>query len=478
MFNSGEATARALFSERSHGDMNHEEISGIYELAKAFFETNRTRSYAYRRSCLAALGESLRRHETELYQALKEDLNKSEYEAYLTEVSLVHAEIRYLLKHLKRWMRPKRVPASMGQLPSLVRIHPEPYGVCLIMSPWNYPVLLTLSPLAGALAAGNVCLVKPSAYSPRTSSVMAAIIRESVPEGAAFTIEGGRAENQALLDLPFDYTFFTGNPVVGRLVMEKAAKHLTPVTLELGGRSPVIVDESADIAKTAKRLTFGKLINAGQTCIAPNHVFVHRSVADAFVAALVKEFKETFSSDEHYQRDFPRIVNRKHYDRLMRLLEGQPVVAGGRGDEERLQIEPTVVLNPDRDAPVLGEELFGPILPVLVYDDLEAVIREIKAAPKPLALYFFTKNKERARRVIDEVAFGGGCVNDCLLHIVSPYAPFGGVGNSGMGGYHGKDSFRTFSHFKTVLRKSWYFDIWLRYHPFTEKKRKLIRRLL
>lgn len=458
--------------------MIHEEIRQKYEQASAFFATNITRSYAFRRSCLDALEEGIRRYEKDLCLALKKDLNKSEHEAFITEISLVYGELSYVKKRLRRWMQPKKVRPAIAQMPSSVRIHPEPYGVCLIMSPWNYPVLLTLSPLIGAIAAGNVCLLKPSAYSPHTSSMIATVIRESLPDGLVSVVEGGRAENETLLDLPFDYTFFTGSPVVGRLVMEKASRHLTPVTLELGGRSPVIVDESADIEKTAKRLTFGKLTNAGQTCIAPNHVFVHRSVADKLVAALVKNFSETFESEEHYRRDYPRIVNRKHYDRLMHLLEGQRVAVGGKGDDERLQIEPTILLNPDKSSPVMAEEIFGPILPVIPYDSLDDLIAEIKAEPKPLALYCFTKDNARAQRVIDEVSFGGGCVNDCLLHITSPYAPFGGVGNSGMGRYHGVDSFRTFSHFKTVLKKSWCFDVSLRYHPFTEKKTRQAKRIL
>jgi aldehyde dehydrogenase (NAD+) len=458
--------------------MNHDEIRQTYEQASKFFATNQTRSYAFRRSCLEALEEGIRDHEKDLYLALKKDLNKSEHEAFITELSLVYGELAYIKKRLRRWMRPKKVCSTIAQMPSSVRVHPEPYGVCLIMSPWNYPVLLTLSPLIGAIAAGNVCLLKPSAYSPHTSSAIATVIRESLPNGVAFVVEGGRAENETLLDLPFDYTFFTGSPAVGRLVMEKASRHLTPVTLELGGRSPVIVDESADIEKTAKRLTFGKLTNAGQTCIAPNHVFVHRAVAEALVKALVNNFSGTFELEEHYRRDYPRIVNRRHFDRLMYLLEGQKVAVGGRGDSERLQIEPTVLINPAKDSPVMAEEIFGPILPVITYDCLDDLIAEIKREPKPLALYCFTKDKARAQRVIDEISFGGGCINDCLLHIVSPRAPFGGVGNSGMGRYHGEDSFRTFSHFKTVLKKSWYFDVPLRYHPFTEKKTRQAKRIL
>ncbi len=458
--------------------MNHEEIRHKYEQASKFFATNQTRSYSFRRSCLEALEKGIRRYENDLYLALKKDLNKSEHEAFITEISLVYGELSYIKRRFRRWMRPKRVRPAIAQMPSSVRVYPEPYGVCLIMSPWNYPVLLTLSPLIGAIAAGNVCLMKPSAYSPHTSSAIAAIVRESLPEGVAFVVEGGRRENETLLDLPFDYTFFTGSPTVGRLVMEKASRYLTPVTLELGGRSPVIVDESADIEKTAKRLTFGKLTNAGQTCIAPNHIFVHRSVADDLIEALVKNFSETFESEEHYQRDYPRIVNRKHFDRLMHLIEGQEVAVGGHGNSDLLQIEPTILINPAKDSPVMAEEIFGPILPVITYDSLEDLIAEIKGEPKPLALYCFTKNRERAQQVIDEISFGGGCINDCLLHITSPRAPFGGVGNSGTGRYHGEYSFRTFSHFKTVLEKSWFFDVSLRYHPFTEKKTRQAKRIL
>ncbi len=458
--------------------MNHEEIRHKYEQASKFFATNQTRSYAFRRSCLEALEKGIRRYENDLYLALKKDLNKSEHEAFITEISLVYGELSYIKRRFRRWMQPKRVRPAIAQMPSSVRVYPEPYGVCLIMSPWNYPVLLTLSPLIGAIAAGNVCLLKPSAYSPHTSSAIATIVRESLPEGVAFVVEGGRRENETLLDLPFDYTFFTGSPTVGRLVMEKASRYLTPVTLELGGRSPVIVDESADIEKTAKRLTFGKLTNAGQTCIAPNHIFVHRSVADDLIDALVKNFSETFESEEHCQRDYPRIVNRRHFDRLMHLIEGQEVAVGGHGNSDLLQIEPTILINPAKNSPVMAEEIFGPILPVITYDSLEDLIAEIKGEPKPLALYCFTKNRERAQQVIDEISFGGGCINDCLLHITSPRAPFGGVGNSGTGRYHGEYSFRTFSHFKTVLKKSWFFDVSLRYHPFTEKKTRQAKRIL
>ncbi len=458
--------------------MKHEEIRLAFEQSQSVFASGATRAYGDRMRMLNALESGIRSQEENLIRALKSDMNKSPHEAFITELSLVYGELRYAKGQLRRWMKPKKVLPSIAQLPSSVRVLPEPYGVCLVMSPWNYPVLLTLSPLIGAIAAGNTCLLKPSAYSPATSAAIASIISDSLPKGVCNVIEGGRKENESLLDLPFDCIFFTGSPAVGRLVMEKAAKQLTPVTLELGGRSPVIVDENADIEKTAKRLAFGKLTNAGQTCIAPNHVFVHKSVMNELVEAFVRNFSETFQSEEHYLSDYPRIVNERHFERLMKLLEGEQIAAGGLGNPETLQIAPTIVLNPHRDAAVMNEEIFGPILPVLEYEDLDTLVREIKKEPKPLAFYYFSKDTKRAERVMRELSFGGGCINDCLLHITSPRAPFGGVGNSGMGSYHGYESFRTFSHFKTVLKKSLFFDVSLRYHPFTKKKSEQARRIL
>ncbi|NMA93693.1 MAG: aldehyde dehydrogenase family protein [Clostridiales bacterium] len=458
--------------------MKQEEIQLAFEQSQSVFASGATRAYGDRIHMLTALEAGIRKHEEKLIRALKSDLNKSPHEAFITELSLVYGELKHVKGQLRRWMKPKRVLPSIAQLPSSVRVLPEPYGVCLIMSPWNYPILLTLSPLIGAIAAGNTCLLKPSAYSPATSAAIAAIISDSLPKGVCNVIEGGRKENESLLDLPFDCIFFTGSPTVGRLVMEKASKHLTPVTLELGGRSPVIVDENADIEKTAKRLTFGKLTNAGQTCIAPNHVYVHKSVMDELVKALVRNFSETFQSEDHYLSDYPRIVNERHFERLMQLLEGEKIAAGGLGNLETLQIEPTIVINPSHDAPVMAEEIFGPILPILEYDDLDALVREIKKEPKPLAFYYFSKDTKRAEKIMEELSFGGGCINDCLLHITSPRAPFGGVGNSGMGSYHGYESFRTFSHFKTVLKKSLFFDVSLRYHPFTKKKAEQAQRIL
>ncbi len=458
--------------------MKQQDIQLAFKQAQIYFDSHAMRAYEDRKHLLDALEVGIRKHEERLMLALKRDLNKSPHEAFITELSLVYSELKYVKKHLRRWMRPKKVLPALAQLPSSVRVQSEPYGVTLIMSPWNYPVLLTLSPLIGALAAGNVCLLKPSAYSRETSAAIAELIRDSLPAGVCTVIEGGRAENESLLDLAFDFMFFTGSPNVGRLVMEKASRHLTPVTLELGGRSPVIVDESADIEKTAKRLTFGKFTNAGQTCIAPNHVYVHKSVMAALTDALVKNFSETFLSEEHYLHDYPRIVTKRHFERLMRLLEGEDILVGGQGNPETLQIEPTIVLNPRQDAPVMEEEIFGPILPVLEYEDLDALIEEIKKEPKPLAFYYFSQNMERAEQIMKEVSFGGGCINDCLLHIASSRTPFGGVGNSGMGRYHGYESFRTFSHFKTVLKKSLLFDVSLRYHPFTKKKSEQARRIL
>ncbi|MDO5015510.1 MAG: aldehyde dehydrogenase [Eubacteriales bacterium] len=458
--------------------MRQEEIQKTYQAAKDFFATKQTLTLEFRQESLAALEKAIKRYEKELYGALKQDLNKSEHEAYVTELSLLYDELRLAQKKLKSWARPKRVKPTLAQLPGSVRVQAEPYGVALIMSPWNYPVLLTLNPLLGAIAAGNVCLVKPSAYSPATSSVLARLIHESLPAGLAYVIEGGREENSSLLDLPFDYIFFTGSPGVGRLVMEKASRHLTPVTLELGGRSPVIVDETADIAKTARRLTFGKLTNAGQTCIAPNHVFVQRTVAEELKDNLVENFQHSFPNEAYYRAYYPQIINEKHYQRLLNLLEGQNIVVGGKANAATLQIEPTIVMEPLPDAPLMQEEIFGPILPLVIYDDLVELLDRIRKEPKPLALYYFTSRKDLARRVLSEVSFGGGCINDCLVHIATPYAPFGGVGNSGMGNYHGEASFRAFSHYKTVVHKAWQADVELRYHPFDAKKLKWAKRLL
>ncbi len=446
--------------------------------ARAFFASGKTLDITFRQEQLQKLYDALQKRLPEVEAALKADLNKSPFEGYLTETSIVLGEIRYMKAHLASWAKPRRVPAAMNQLPARVRLHPEPYGVCLVMSPWNYPIQLTLVPVVCALAAGNTVVVKPSIYSPESSHFIRSLLEESLEPGLVSVIEGGREENQGLLHERFDYIFFTGSPRVAHVVMESAAKNLTPMTLELGGKSPVIVEESADLKLAAKRLAFGKLCNAGQTCVAPDHVYVQRSVKEAFL----QEFKASFGSvtqDPAYFRDmFPRIINQKHFERLLGYLEGQTILMGGESWPDRLQIAPTILDEAPEDSPVMQEEIFGPIMPVIAYDDFDELIARQKQKEKPLALYHFTRNAEHEAKVVRELSYGGGCVNDTLLHIISPHSPFGGVGRSGMGQYHGRFGFETFSHLKTVLKKGTFGDLALRYPPFKEKNLSFLKKLL
>ena len=406
----------------------------------------------------------------------KADLNKPPMESYMTETGMVLSEIAFLRKHTAAWARPTRVPTPMAQFPARSFILKEPYGVALIMSPWNYPVQLTLEPLAGAIAAGNCAVVKPSAYTPRTSHILAELIAAVFPPEYVTVVEGGRAENSALLEEKFDYIFFTGSVSVGKLVMEKAARHLTPVSLELGGKSPVLIDETANIPLTARRVAFGKCLNAGQTCVAPDYVLIHRSVKEAFLSEYRKAVASFFPGGDY--SDMPVIVNDKHFQRLMGLMEGETAALGGVADPQRRFIPPTVLDEVGWDAPVMQEEIFGPILPVLTYTDLEEAMDAIARRPKPLALYLFTRSAAVERRVLGRLSFGGGCVNDTIIHLATSRMGFGGVGNSGMGSYHGKRSFMTFSHEKSIVKKSTLLDLPMRYHPYTKTQERLVRMFL
>ena len=344
------------------------------------------------------------------------------------------------------------------------------------MAPWNYPVLLSLDPLIGAISAGNCAVLKPSAYAPATSAVLAEVIAAALPPELVTVVQGGREENQALLEEKFDYIFFTGSPDVGRYVMEKAAAHLTPVTLELGGKSPCIVTSSADLKMAARRIAFGKLVNAGQTCVAPDYLLVHTSVKEHLIPLLQKEVEHFLGSDPLNNADFPKIVNEKHFRRLQGLLTEGTIRFGGQASDGR--IAPTVIDNLTPDAPVMQEEIFGPILPILTYHELDEVIQFVQDRPKPLALYLFTRKKEEEDRILSRLSFGGGCVNDTIVHLATPHMPFGGVGESGMGGYHGKASFDTFSHQKSILKKANWLDLPVRYHPYTPAKERLLRLFL
>ena len=396
----------------------------------------------------------------------------------MCEVGLLLEKISYTRRHLHSWTRTRRKITPLTNFHAKSMIVQEPYGIVLIMSPWNYPVLLTLEPLVGAIAAGNCAVVKPSAYSPETSAIMQKLISETFEPGYVAIVTGGRAENANLLEQKFDYIFFTGGVTVGKLVMEKASKHLTPVTLELGGKSPCIIDHTANLRIAARRITFGKFLNCGQTCIAPDYVLVEKSVHDEFVSLLKEETDKMYGKDIFDNKDYGKMVNQKHFDRVSGLIDKGKTVYGGRLKAETLQIEPTILDNVMPDDAVMQEEIFGPVLPIIAVENTNKAANFIKSRPKPLALYLFTSDRKVERQFMRQVPFGGGCVNDTIIHIATNNLPFGGVGNSGMGSYHGKKTFETFSHAKSVVKKYTWLDISMRYQPYTSWKDKLIRMFL
>lgn len=431
---------------------------------REYFDCGKTRSWEARIRALKCLEQSINSHKEEVEKALKEDLGKSTYEAFMTEIGLALGEIAFIKKHLKGLMKPKRKRTALTQFPGKAFVQPQPYGVALIMSPWNYPFLLSLAPLVGAIAAGNTVMLKPSAYAPATADILKIIINE-LPQGLAFCALGGRESNRLLLDMSFDYIFFTGSPIVGREVVKASMRDLTPYTLELGGKSPCVVDETVDIAKTAKRLLFGKLLNAGQTCIAPDYLLVQSSVKSQLVEELIKQHKNMLS-ETYAQSHWGHIINDKHFARLEGYLEGQNLLLEGSRNPDTRKFGFTLIDEPLRDSLVMQEEIFGPILPIISFDKFNEIVKDLRELPNPLAMYLFSKDKEHMRIVQEEILFGGGCINDTLLHISSPHLPFGGVGNSGVGRYHGKASFETFSHLKSMLKKSWIIDVPVRYHPY------------
>lgn len=418
---------------------------------------------------LKTLQKSIIAHESEIFDALKKDLNKSPFEAYETEVGITLQELQYVIKHVRSWAKPERVKTPLLHFKSTSFILSEPYGVVLIMSPWNYPLQLSIAPLIGSIAAGNCTLIKPSAYSPATSAVIAKIVRECFDEGFVAVVEGGREANQALLKEKFDYIFFTGSVEVGKTVMAAAAENLTPVTLELGGKSPCIVDCNTNLEITARRIVWGKCLNAGQTCVAPDYLLVHKDVKNDLLNSMKKYIAEFYGQHPHKSEDLPKIINRKHFDRVKELLNCGKTVVGGQYDEKTLKISPTILDDVSWDEPVMQEEIFGPVLPVLEFDDLSQVIETVNKRPKPLALYLFTTSKQTEKKILENIPFGGGCINDTIVHLATSYMPFGGVGESGMGGYHGRWSFDTFSHKKSILKKSNLIDIKLRYPPYRDK---------
>lgn len=450
-------------------------IEEVVKRQRTFFASGATKNTEFRKEQLKKLKECIHRYEKEIYDALYRDLNKAPFECYATEIGIVLDEINFMLKHLERWSRPRRVKTPVTQFPSKCFRVSEPYGVVLVMAPWNYPFQLSLAPLAGAVAAGNCVILKPSAYAPYTSAVLSKILRENFSDRFITVIEGGREENAQLLEQRFDYIFFTGGVTVGKLVMEAAAKHLTPVTLELGGKSPCIVDETADIKMTARRLVWGKYLNAGQTCVAPDYVLVQSSVRDDLIKAMKKEIRRQFGKEPLKNNDYPKIINRKHFERLKGLMKDTSILEGGTFSEESLKIAPTILAGVHGESPVMQEEIFGPVLPVLVFDRIEDAVAFVNKREKPLALYLFTKNAHSEKLVLEQISYGGGCINDTVVHLATPYMPFGGVGNSGMGCYHGKESFETFTHKKSIMKKALWLDIPLRYAPYRRLSLKLLK---
>lgn len=445
-------------------------ITTILEKQRQLFLSGKTLDYKFRINQLDLLAQSIDKHTPALLEAFAKDLNKCEYDTVTTEISIVKQEIKYQRKHLRSFMRPKRASISMLNFPARGRIVNEPYGQVLVMSPWNYPFQLSICPLAGVIAGGNTAVVKPSAYAPNVAQVINDILSVFDPAYIA-TVLGGREQNQELLNQKFDFIFFTGSKAVGEIVQEKASHHLCPVVLELGGKSPCIVDETCNLDKSAKRIVWGKFLNAGQTCIAPDYIVVHRAVYEEFIKKVVKYTQEFYYENGKLSPNFTYIVNDKHANRLQNLLIPEKIVFGGKRTERLL--EPTIMRDVSYDDAIMQEEIFGPIMPIIPYDDLGKVLEYINSHDKPLALYYFTTNKPLSKLVTSHTSSGGVCINDVVMHITEHNLPFGGVGASGMGNYHGKYSFYTFTHAKCILYKSPNLELNLKYPPYTNKKSKL-----
>lgn len=458
--------------------MTEQEIKDILQQQNHFFSSGKTIPAEFRLKQLESLKEAMIRHEADLTAALKEDLGKSRMESYMCEIGLTLSELTWMQKHLRSLMRSKRVSTPAAQFAAKSFRSPSPYGTVLIMSPWNYPVLLTLDPLIDAIAAGNTAVVKPSAYAPCTFDVMKTMIEECFPAHYVAVVDGGRAENQALLQQRFDMIFFTGGKTVGREVLRHAAEYLTPVTLELGGKSPCIVDSTAKIRLAAKRIVFGKYLNCGQTCVAPDYILCDKRIRDELITAILAEIEKQFGKEPLKNPNYGKIINEKHFERILGLINGEKLVYGGQSEPESLRIAPTVLNNITWDDAVMGEEIFGPLLPILTFDTLDEALDTVESHPHPLALYFFSEDKAAQKKVLDTCRFGGGCINDTIIHLATSDMPFGGVGESGMGSYHGRVGFETFSHYRSIVNKKTWMDLPIRYQKYTGLKEKMMRMFL
>lgn len=452
--------------------------SQILQSQREYFLTGETKNIKFRIRQLKNLRKAILDNEQNIYNALKTDLGKTEIESYMCEFALVINEIDYMLKHIKSFSKPKRVHTEIANFPAKAYTLPSPKGNVLIMSPWNYPFMLTMEPLVDAIAAGNTAIVKPSAYSKATSQLIFDIISKTFEPKYIASILGGREANQDLLTLKFDHIFFTGSKAVGHEVLKSAEKNMTTVTLELGGKSPCIVDKSAKIPLSAKRIVFGKFMNVGQTCVAPDYILVHESVKDQLLNELVLQIKRQYGENPLDDENYGKIISEKHFDKLISLLEGQNIYYGGKSNRQTLKIEPTIVVDPKLDSPIMTEEIFGPIIPVVTYSTYEEALEIIRRNDTPLATYIFSQNKNTINFFENSVQFGGGCINDTIMHLTTPRLAFGGVGESGMGAYHGKRGFDTFSHHKSIINKSTKMDVPLRYRPHSKFKKKMIKKFL
>lgn len=449
----------------------------LLDKQKTYFHTNVTKMETWRIDQLLKLETMIRENESEILKALKMDLGKSEFEAYATEVGFLLDNIKKTVKHLKSWMKPQKVSLPLHQFGASGTVMYEPYGSVLIIGPFNYPFQLVMEPLVAALAAGNTAVLKPSEYTEHTSDLLERLIGKTFDESAIAVVRGDRKVTSALIHMPFDHIFFTGSVPVGKIVMEAASKNLTPVTLELGGKSPTIVEDSANIEIAAKRIVWGKFMNAGQTCIAPDYIYVSSRKADALIEAMKKSIQDFYGTNVKNSPDYGRIVSDKHFNRLTELMDYNKVVFGGETVFDEKYIEPTILYPVTWQDKVMEDEIFGPILPVMIYESLNEVIEEVRKRPKPLALYLFTENDTVQERIMTSLSFGGGCINDTLSHVVPHDLPFGGVGHSGHGYYHGKAGFLTLSHTKSILKKSTKLDIKVAFPPY-KGKLKLIKKLL
>jgi aldehyde dehydrogenase (NAD+) len=459
-------------------ELNGEQVLKILDEHKKYFETGKTKNIDFRIHRLIKLKQVIKTNEELIIEAMHLDLHKSRHEAFITEIGVLYVSLDLAIKNLKKWAKPKKVPTPLIFFGAKSVVYAEPYGTVLIIGPFNYPMNLVIEPLIGTISAGNCAVIKPSEMTPNVSKIIAKIIKESFEEEYVRVIEGDKEVTSLLINAPFDYIFFTGSVSVGKIVMQAAARNLIPVTLELGGKSPCIVDETANIDLAAQKIAWGKFSNAGQTCVAPDYVIVHKLVKKQLIDSFKKCLERFYGIDPKESKDYGRIINIKHTERIRQLIDKDTVVIGGDFDIEARYIAPTLLDHVDWDDKVMEDEIFGPVLPILEFENLETLIMHINSKPKPLSLYLFTKNKVVEEKIINNVSFGGGCVNDTFLHLGNPYLPFGGVGASGMGSYHGKRSFETFSHEKSILKRKINLNIDIMYPPYVERKLNLIKRFL